>query len=198
MDERKKYFESYADEWDKMFTAEDLEILSFLIDSFKISGGSKIVDLGCGTGIMFDMLRRKVGENGLVVGVDFCSPMVKKARKNFPFNNLFEVDADVENLPLRPDYFEYAISFAAFAHFNKQKKVMKEVARVLKRDGQFHIIHLMGSKELEEYHHKAGGPVANDHLPSNEDMMSLFEYGQFTDVKITDHPGLYLASASKR
>jgi len=198
MDSRKKYFESYTDEWDKMFTAEDLEILSFLIDSFNIQTGARVVDLGCGTGILFDMLRRKVGKDGIVVGVDFCSEMVRKARQNFPFETICEIDADVEYLPLKERCFNCAISFAAFAHFTDPRKVIKEVARVLKSGGQFHIVHLMGSKELGDYHHRTGGPVANDHLPSDEDMIALFKHGNFNNAKITDHPGLYLASAVKK
>jgi ubiquinone/menaquinone biosynthesis C-methylase UbiE len=198
MDDRKEYYESYADEWDKMFTAEDLEILSFLIDSFNIKQGSKIVDLGCGTGVLFDLLRRKVGENGLIIGVDFCPKMTNKAKQNFPFETISEVDADVEYLPLKPGIFDSAISFAAFAHFTDPHKVMLEVSRVLKEGGSFHIIHLYSSRELEEYHHKTGGPVANDHLPNRKDMIALFEHGNFENIKITDHPGLYLASAFKK
>ncbi len=198
MDSRKEYFESYADEWDKMFTAEDFEILSFLIDSFNIQEGFKIIDLGCGTGVLFDLLRRKVGADGMIIGVDFCPKMASKARQNFPFETISEVDADVENLPLRADSFDCAISFAAFAHFTDPGKVMAEVSRALKSNGSFHIIHLFGSKELEEYHRETGGPVADDHLPSHDDMMALFGFGHFINVKITDHHGLYLASAVKK
>jgi ubiquinone/menaquinone biosynthesis C-methylase UbiE len=198
MDKRKEYFESYTDEWDKMFTAEDFEILSFLIDSFNIQKGTKIVDLGCGTGILFDLLRRKVGKDGMIIGVDFCSKMSSKAKQNFPFETISEVNAEVENLPLRTDSFDSAISFAAFAHFTDPRKVMVEVSRVLKDSGAFHIIHLFSSQELEDYHHETGGPIADDRLPSRDDMMALFDHGNFTNVKITDHPGLYLASAFKK
>jgi phosphatidylethanolamine/phosphatidyl-N-methylethanolamine N-methyltransferase len=133
MDERREYFESYADEWDKMFTAEDLEIVSFLLDSFKIKAGAKVVDLGCGTGVLFDFLRRRVGEEGLVVGIDFCYGMIKRARRNFPFGNIYEIDADAESLPLKNGAFDYAITFAAFAHFVNPQSVVNEVGRVLKQ-----------------------------------------------------------------
>lgn len=197
MDKRREYFESSAEDWDKEFTAEDLEILAFLIDSLDIQEGSHILDLGCGTGIMFDMLRRKAGSGGMVVGVDFSSRMVKKARKNFPFKNICEVDGDVENLPIRGESIDYAISLAAFAHFANLERVMDEVSRVLKSGGQFHVIHLLGSRELEKYHHEAGGPVADDHLPTRKEMLALFEHGHFINTKIADHPGFYHASGVK-
>ena len=198
MDERRrKYFEEHVDDWDKSFTAEDLEILSFLIDSFDVKQNQKVVDLGCGTGVLFDILRRKVAPGGMVVGVDSCPGMVKKARQNFPFENVYELDADVESLPLKEDIFDHAITFAAFAHFTYPGDVIKEVARVLKKSGHFFIIHLLGSEELQQHHSEIGGPVAGDHLPPDEELITLFEQAGFTDIKITDHPGLYLASAAK-
>jgi len=197
MDSRREYFDAFAEEWDKMFTAEDLEVLSFLIKSFDIKKNDKIVDLGCGTGVLFDLLRRRVGSDGLVVGVDLSSEMVKKARKNFPFNNVMEIDADAEMLPLKSDLFDVAISFAAFAHFTRQELVMEEASRILKKGSKFYIIHLLSSKELDTYHLKAGGPVADDHIPPLEKMKEIFNRGRFVDVSITDHPGLYLAVGTK-
>ncbi|UCD16178.1 MAG: class I SAM-dependent methyltransferase [Candidatus Zixiibacteriota bacterium] len=195
--DRKRYFESFAEEWDKMFTAEELELLDFLIDSFNLPEGARVADLGCGTGVLFDIIRRRIGPGGMLIGIDFCTPMVQKAKLNFPFANVYTVDADVECLPLKKDSFDIAITFAAFAHFIDQKKVMQEVSRILKQKGRFYIVHLLSSEELEEHHHQVGGPVADDHLPNREEMMRLFEEGRFTDVKITDHPGLYLAEAVK-
>ena len=55
----------------------------------------------------------------------------------------------------------------------------------------------MSSKELERYHLDTGGPVAHDQIPPLEKMRELFEFGGFTKIRITDHPGLYLASAVK-
>lgn len=197
MDKRRAYFESMAEEWDKEFTAEDLDILSFLIGSFEIKSGSIVVDLGCGTGILFDMLRRKVGDDGMVIGVDYCTSMVKKAHLNFPFENVYEIDADAEKLPLMTDSADLAVCFATFAHFTDPLKVMNEVSRVLKSNGQFHIIHLLGSQELEDYHQKVGGPIANDRLPSSDDMNHLFKKADFINIRITDHPGLYVATGTK-
>jgi len=194
---RRKYFDSFVDEWDKMFTAEDMELLEFLVDSFSIEKGSLVADLGCGTGVLFDLIRRRVGPEGMVIGVDFCSRMLKKARLNFPFDNIHTVDGDVENLPLQTDYFDYAVTFAAFAHFTNPIQVMKETSRILKKGGHFYIIHLLSSEELEDYHHQIGGPVAEDHLPSRDEMDELFSGGEFVDVKITDHPGMYLAQGVK-
>jgi ubiquinone/menaquinone biosynthesis C-methylase UbiE len=197
MKKRREYFGSFAEEWDKNFTAEDLEILSDLINSIEIKSGDKIVDLGCGTGILFDLLRRKIGDSGIVVGIDFSSRMSKRARRNFPFDNCLPFNADAHNLPLKTNSFNLVISFAAFAHFTEHGKVIAEVSRILKKDGGFHIIHLLGSQELAKHHHYAGGPVAMDHLPPRENMIKLFENNQFGNIRLIDRPGLYHASGVK-
>ncbi len=198
MNERRAYFESFADEWDKMFTAQDLEVLEFLVDSFAIKKGHRVVDLGCGTGVLFDLLRRKVGEKGMVVGVDFSTRMLHKAKMNFPFPNIIAIDGDVEDMPLRSDFFDIAISFAAFAHFSRQETVITEAARILKPGGSFNIIHLYSSKEIVEEHHRTGGPVAEDAVPDPKKLKKLFEDHDFKDIKVTDHPGLYLAVGIKK
>jgi len=197
MPNRRDYFESFADEWDKMFTAGDLEILEFLINSIGVPVGSYVADLGCGTGILFDLLRRHVGDTGLVVGVDFSSRMLLRARQNFPFDNIVVVESNVEQLPFKTEVFDRAISFASFAHFEHQDHVVDEASRILKTGGTFHIIHLFSSKELEKHHQMAGGPVANDHLPNRQRMQEIFEKGRFGEIKITDHPGLYVATGIK-
>ncbi|SYZ74421.1 putative UbiE/COQ5 methyltransferase [Candidatus Zixiibacteriota bacterium] len=197
MDSRRDYFESFAEDWDKNFVAEDMEILSDIINSFNVKPGWKVLDLGCGTGVLFDLLRRTVGPKGLVLGIDFASRMLQKARRNFPFANCLVVDADAAQLPIRPESFDIAISFASFPHFADHPKVMDEIARVLKPGCGFHILHLLSSSELNSHHHNAGGPVAKDHLPPRDAMIRLFDHSHFLNVKITDRPGLYLASGIK-
>ncbi len=197
MDNRREYFESFADDWDKNFTAEDLEFLTFLIDTFNLKSGNRVVDLGCGTGVLFDIIRRRVGDSGMVVGVDFSSRMAHKALQNFPFRNCFAIDADVEQLPLQSGYFHLAVSFASFAHFAHPDRVIAEVARVLQPGAPFHIIHLLGSRELARHHHHAGGPVAHDVLPSADKMNEMFRSAGFDRIDIVDQHGLYHASGRK-
>jgi len=198
MDARREYFESSAEDWDKNFTAEDLEVLSHFLESFNVKKGDRIVDLGCGTGVLFDNLRRMVGPAGLVLGLDFSRHMARKAKRNFPFDNCLVIDADAHNIPLPDSAFDMVISFAAFAHFADKGRVISEVARILKPGRSFHILHLLGSKELVAHHHQAGGPVSMDHLPSGEELRKMLIDAHFDEITLTDHQGLYLASAVKR
>ena len=141
------------------------------------------------------MLRRKVGADGLITGVDISIAMAERAHRNFPFKNVTVVDADACCLPFQDSTYDMAVSFAAFPHFHKKEQALTEVSRVLKSGAKYFIIHLASSKELADQHHEEGGVLANDELPSESDLRRMFDESRFEDVQIEDHPGLFLASA---
>jgi ubiquinone/menaquinone biosynthesis C-methylase UbiE len=194
-DPHQAFFDRLAAEWDLMFCAEDLERLSHLVDTIGVPRGMEILDLGCGTGILFDLLRRKVGPGGLITGVDFSLKMAQQAHRNFPFENVTVVDADAATLPFLDSTYDMAISFAAFPHFSDKARALSEIDRVLKPRAKFYIIHLVSSDELAETHRRQGGVVEHDELPSAERLRSMFKASNFREIRIEDQPGLYLASA---
>lgn len=189
------FFDSLADEWDLHYTAEDLERLSHLVDDLGINEGMDIINLGCATGVLFDLLRRRVGPQGTVTGVDFSLKMALKAHRNFPFDNVNVVDADALNLPFADQTFDMAVAFSSFPHFSDKKKALLEAYRVLKPGASLYIIHLVSSKKVTEMHQKAGGPLAHDELPSPEELVPLFRACGFGQIEIEEHPSLFLASA---
>jgi demethylmenaquinone methyltransferase/2-methoxy-6-polyprenyl-1,4-benzoquinol methylase len=194
-DPHQDFYDALAAEWDLQYTAEDLERLSRLVDRLGITRGMSIIDLGCGTGILFDLLRRKVGPDGLVTGVDFSIGMAQQAHRNFPFDNVTVVDADASNLPFGESTYDLAISFESFPHFSRKQEAISEIDRVLRPGAKFYIIDLASSHEVAEGHHRRGGVIAEDALPSEDDLRRMFSDSHFEHVEIKDKPGLYLASA---
>jgi len=192
-DKHQEFFDKLAAEWDLMYTAEDLERLSNIISKIEVKEGMDILDLGCGTGILFDLLRRKVKSSGSVTGVDFSIEMAEKAHRNFPFDNIYVVDADAINLPFEKNSFDMAFAFSAFPHFSDQQRAIDETHRVLKKGAKFYIIHLESSKKVAEDHHNIGGVVKHDEIPQEDKLKMMFDASEFIDVYVEDHPGLYLA-----
>ncbi len=195
-DKHQEFFDKLAEEWDYTFTAEDLDRLRHLVGKIGVSDGMHILDLGCGTGILFDMLRRAVGDEGSVTGVDFSIEMAQKAHRNFPFPNVSVVDADATALPFKDSSFDMIVAFAAFPHFSNQQRALDEAHRVLKANSKIYIIQLESSKEMVEIHHKVGGAVTDDDIPSEDTLRKMLQQSKFVDETIDDHPGLYLATAT--
>ena len=194
-DKHQEFFDKLAVEWDLMFTAEDMERLSHIVDQQSVEEGMNILDLGCGTGILFDMLRRKVGDNGSITGVDFSFEMAQKALRNFPFSNVNVIDTDATSLPFTDSLFDMVTAFSAFPHFSNQQQALDEAHRVLKPGGKIVIIHLVSSKEVSELHHKIGGAVEHDERPAEDKLRQMFDASKFTNASIEDHTGIYLAVA---
>ena len=195
-DKHQVFFDTLADEWDLHFTAEDLERLSRIADRLGTQEGWNILDLGCGTGILFDLLRRKVGPTGSVTGIDFSFEMAEKALRNFPFDNVNVIDADAGSLPFADSIFDMGIAFSAFPHFSDKERVLDELHRVLKDGAAVYIIHLESSKELSQVHHKIGGVIENDELPDADKLRQMFDGHSFRNISIEDKPGLYLTQAT--
>ena len=194
-DPHQAFFDNLAAEWDLRYTAEDLERLLHLVGRLPITSGMSILDLGCGTGVLFDLLRRRVGPQGLITGVDFSIRMAQQAHRNFPFANVTVIDADASSLPFHDSCYDMIVSFAAFPHFIHKDLAIKEAGRVLKAGAPFYIIHLASSKEVAASHERTGGPIEHDTLPSAKELRQLFAEGGFDHVEIEDHPGLFLACA---
>ncbi len=197
MDKKQEYFDAMGDDWDRDLTAEDLERLSHIIDSVDIRPGLTVCDLGCGTGVLFDMLRRRVGENGYIVGVDFAPRVAHKALHNFPFHNIGVVEADACCLPFSENVFDLVVSFAAFAHFHHKDETIRQVNTILKPGGRIVIIHLVGRDELARQHHQVGGPINRDELPDAKELQDMFARGKFSRYDLTDNKNLFLAIGHK-
>ena len=51
------------------------------VDALGLTTGDTVVDIGCGTGLNFDMLERAVGPAGAIIGVDISDAMLARARQ---------------------------------------------------------------------------------------------------------------------
>jgi len=195
---KKDYFDRYAHGWDRLYHLETKDKLEKLIKSFKLKKGSQVLDLGCGTGILFPHILKAIGKKGRVFGVDLSEQMLLEARRKHRNENIFLICAPAENLPLLPESLDYVIAFASFPHFEKKAKTIKEISRVLKKDGKLFISHLLGRKELQEHHRLSGDvEVMKDILPAERVLKRMLKEEGFKKIVIIDRPSLYIACGSK-
>jgi demethylmenaquinone methyltransferase/2-methoxy-6-polyprenyl-1,4-benzoquinol methylase len=101
--------------------------------------GSVVLDVCCGTGDLAFALGRHSA--GIVVGADFCHPMLQLAkRKPLPRGAVFFLEADTLRLPFRDESADaVAIAFGLRNLANLTRGV-QEMRRVLRRGGLLAIL----------------------------------------------------------
>ena len=75
------------DQYRRRATHYDQELLLFeplrvdAIAALRLAPGATVLDIGCGTGLSFEPLRRGVGTSGHIVGVEQSREMLAQARE---------------------------------------------------------------------------------------------------------------------
>jgi len=127
----------------------------------KISSG-RMLDVGTGPGyVPFEIAKRVSGLE--IIGIDLSSGMVKIAKKKAKESGLsdrvrFEV-ANAAKLPFRDGYFDFVMSTLSLHHWLKPAECIKEIHRVLKKNGQAYIYDIWRDtpKEIDEQVRKKYG-----------------------------------------
>ncbi len=104
-----------------------------VLDHAGVGVGDRVVDVGCGTGIVAIAAHRAVGLDGHVVGVDPNRGMLAVARRNEPS---IEWRVGVaESLPLDDQSVDHTISQFAAMFFTDRTAALAEMARVTVKRG---------------------------------------------------------------
>lgn len=109
--------------------------VSKIVDLGKVSTGSIVLDVGCGTGIYTIPLARKAG--AVVFGLDSSKEMIKKARMKEDSQTVEWIVGDAENLPFDNAHFDCVVMTLVIHQIVNKKKAVDEVYRVLEKDRTF-------------------------------------------------------------
>ena len=135
-----RIFDKIADKYE--FTAKFLSLgimpywLSRLVKGITPKEEGIVLDLACGTGILFPKLSKRFKK---VVGLDYSLPMLKEAKKK-GIENTFIVRGDALKLPFRGEVFDAVVISLGLRHFPNIESALLETFRVLKRGGEIHIL----------------------------------------------------------
>ncbi|MCE2849172.1 MAG: arsenite methyltransferase [bacterium] len=108
----------------------------------RIKEGDLVVDLGSGAGNDCFVARHETGATGKVIGIDFTTAMIEKARKNAEargFNNVEFRQGDIEQMPITSNVADVVVSNCVLNLVPNKHAVFQEIYRVLKPGGHFSI-----------------------------------------------------------
>jgi ubiquinone/menaquinone biosynthesis C-methylase UbiE len=191
------FFNQKAAAWDKAHCEQDTTKLSEMAERLGIEPGATLLDVGSGTGIFLPFLLRKLGNQGVLVALDYAEEMLRKARGKDFSARICYLQGDVLNLPLRSEIFDACVCYSSFPHFQDKPKALSEINRVLKEGGRLIICHTSNRGEINRVHHQIPA-VANDIIPAEGELKPMLNRAGFTDIRINDDIISYLAMAQKK
>ncbi len=201
---RKQFFNDHAAQWIDMWYRDpatgrcdrhekDFERLFSLLS---LKRGDRVLDVGCGVGILIPFILERIAETGFLYELDFAEKMMEINRSLHAQANIRFIVSDAENAPLDDDSCDAVLCFSCFPHFQDKKKAMTVLSRILKPGGLFVVSHFDSSAGINK-HHGSCHAVMHDRLPGEAAMRSLFHAAGLSIDVFIDEPGFYYVGARK-
>jgi len=144
----RRFYDVTSSFYDALYGFEQLRKFQAIssLGIFRSAKFNVVLDAGCGTGIITNLLRNK---GGLIVGLDFSKGMLRKAKEKLRYvRDVDLVLGDVEYLPFRPRTFDLVISLTVLQNCFRPMKALKSFLRVLIRDGLLILSYLKRSRNM--------------------------------------------------
>ncbi len=162
------FFDGCAPSWDQT-TQRSTEIIDCILDHAGVAPGQDILDVGCGTGVLFPDYKRR-GIRSLTA-IDLSPEMVRRARQKWPEADVLCGDATCMELGKA---FDSIVIYNAFPHFLQPELLLENLKRHLKSGGTLTVAHGMSREALQSYHASHAQAVSLE-LPSIESLRKTFE-----------------------
>lgn len=170
-----KFFDSCAPMWDAEMIKDDA-IIEDILDRAKIGSRTRVLDVACGTGVMFPYYAARGAD---VTGIDISPEMVKIARRNFP--DIETLCADALEISFEKG-FNAVMVYNAFPHFPDPYEAIRNLACHLTPGGVLTVAHGMGRDMINRHHEGVASKVSRGLMPASE-LAEIF--AEFTDVICT-------------
>lgn len=180
-----EFFDKCAANWDEGMIRDD-KIINNILDNAKVTEGSRVLDVACGTGVLIpDYLSRNVK---MITAIDISPEMIKIAKSKFHKSNVQFMCGDVMASDIGDDY-DAIIIYNAFPHFSQPEKLLELLSGKLKPGGRLTVAHGM-SREKIDAHHKGEASKVSNGLMEAEKLADIFDR-YINVVKIISNDNMY-------
>jgi len=202
--ERKQYFDDHAERWLDMWYKDPVtgrydkheKDFKRLFSLLPLKPGDRVLDVGCGTGVLVPLVLERITSTGVLYELDFSEKMIEANRSLHAQDNIRFIVSDAESASLEEASCDVVICFSCFPHFHHKEKAMAVLTRILKPRGTFAVSHFNSAEEIKK-HHGSCHAVMHDHLPDEAAMRALFQKVDLNIEAFTDEPGFYYVIAKK-
>ena len=171
----KEFFNIKASHWDNESKPDD-DLLKAIFEITGIKNNMKVLDIGCGTGVLFDSLLKY---NPIeIVGVDISDKMLEIARKKYgEFTNIKLKNMDV--LELDENDFDMVYMYNVYPHIMDVEKLKFKLKQVCKIGARITVAHGRSRNFIENIHKNVGNNISRTLRDVNtetkfwEDMLNI-------------------------
>ncbi len=123
-----------AERYEELFVpAFFAQWVPMLCDAAHLRNGQRVLDVGCGTGVVTRAAASRVEPGGRVIGLDLNEAMLRVARRVSP--RLDFRHGDAASLPFPDQSFDVVLSQMALMFFPDPGRSLAEIGRVLRPGG---------------------------------------------------------------
>lgn len=127
-------YDRLAPQYDERWDAYTQATIRATLQRFSVAAGERLLDVGCGTGVLLDALARSA-PGALLAGIDVSREMLAVAQTSRASVSRL-VNGDVASLPFAAASFDVVVSSNAFHFWVDPAAALREIRRVLKPAGR--------------------------------------------------------------
>lgn len=181
------FFDSRAAAWDT-HRQPDARTVERILDAADIRPGDSVLDVACGTGVLFPYyLNRNVLR---ITGVDVSRCMIAEARRKFSDPRIRLVCADAQSAAFAPH--DKCVVFNALPHFSDPHALIDSLKDSLRIGGRLTVAHGESRERIND-RHVARAIEVSRMLMSGVELAEVFEPYFLVD-RIVDDGEYYLVS----
>ena len=189
---KREYFDDLACRWDSLPAAPGAgETAARFVERMALGGARRVLDVGCGTGVLVPHLRRALPAAARILQMDFALQMLREGLRTRAVPGLMTLCGDARKIPLAAGSVDAVLCYGIVPHLGDIASAACELLRVLRAGGSLGVGHARDSAALNALHASVGGPVAGDVLPPAAVLAEILRSAGARPVAVEESPGWY-------